>query len=77
MVTLQPALSNAPRSGFDHRLHRDDEGTVRVGVPGFTFDQYLAGCLGQIRRYGAAEPAILAALLKLLLDVATTSSSPR
>lgn len=44
----------------------DPEGTVRATVPGRGFDEYLDLACGQIRRFGAAEPAVTSALLHML-----------
>lgn len=52
------------------QVHRDDEGVVRVEVPGVRFGEHLATACGQVRRYGASEPAVVVALLHLLLEVA-------
>lgn len=48
----------------------DDAGEVRVVVPVATLPAYLDLACGQIRRYGAAEPAVTFELLRLLRDVA-------
>ena len=49
---------------------RDDTGAVVV-VPGRGFGDYLATMCGLIRRYGAREPTVAQALLRLLADCAT------
>lgn len=72
---LSVIMAALAQHSLDHRLYQDDSGTVRVGVPRPTFDEYLDMCVGQIRRYGSAEPAVLMALLRLLKDVATVSSA--
>ncbi|MFF5296636.1 DUF2254 domain-containing protein [Paractinoplanes globisporus] len=43
-----------------------DPGGAEVTVPGWTFGEYLATMSGLIRRYGAAEPTVVTALLRLL-----------
>ncbi len=49
---------------------RDDAGAVVV-VPGRGFGDYLETMCGLIRRYGAREPTVAQALLRLLADGAT------
>ena len=66
-------MTTLARHSLDHRLYQDDDGTVRAGIPRPTFDDYLGMSVGQIRRYGSAEPAVLVALTRLLVDVATLS----
>jgi uncharacterized membrane protein len=46
------------------------DGVGRVVVPDRDFPYYLELACGQIRRYGAAEPTALVALLRMLRDVA-------
>jgi uncharacterized membrane protein len=43
-----------------------DPGGAEVTVPGWSFGEYLATMCGLIRRYGAAEPTVVTALLHLL-----------
>ena len=52
------------------RVRTDDAGDVRAVVPGHTFEDFLKLSCGQIRRYGAGEPAVTGELLRLILDVA-------
>jgi uncharacterized membrane protein len=47
-------------------VRRDGDGSVRVAVAGATFDNYLELACGQVRRYGAGEPAVVSALLSML-----------
>jgi uncharacterized membrane protein len=54
--------------GVDQGL--DDDGQVRVTAPRPTFADHLEIAIGEVRRYGAAEPAVLLAVLALLTDVA-------
>ena len=49
---------------------RDPEGTAVVVVPGRRFGDYLAVLCGMIRRYGASEPIVCQALLRLLSNCA-------
>lgn len=49
----------------DH-VARDEGGTVRLIVPGRRFVEILSITIGLIRRYGAGEPNVVQALLRLL-----------
>ena len=51
-------------------LHADPDGVGRVVVPGRDLRYHLELCCGQVRRFGAAEPTVLIALLGMLRDVA-------
>ena len=44
----------------------DGGGTLRLFVPGRRFAEILAITVGLIRRYGAGEPNVMQALLRLL-----------
>jgi uncharacterized membrane protein len=59
----------AARPVGDH-VARDDDGTVRLIVPGRRFAELLGITVGLIRRYGAAEPTVVQALLRLLATCA-------
>lgn len=50
--------------------HEDDDGTVRVVVPDRDLRYYLDLACGQLRRYSSGEPTVLAALLRMLRDLA-------
>jgi uncharacterized membrane protein len=52
------------------RVHGDAQGQARVVLPDRDHRYYLDLACGQIRRYGRREPTVLAALLRLLRDVA-------
>jgi uncharacterized membrane protein len=52
-------------------VHVARDAAVEVVVPGRRFADYLATMCGLIRRYGAAEPIVAAALLRLLANCAT------
>jgi uncharacterized membrane protein len=54
---------------------RDDQGVVRVAVPRPKFPDYLRLGTAQIRRFGAAEPAVTRALIVLLRDVGISSAT--
>lgn len=62
---------------IDRRLgdtaHAAASGVPRVLVPDRDLRYYLDGACGQIRRYGADEPTVLVALLRMLRDVAMAS----
>jgi uncharacterized membrane protein len=58
----------APRELGDH-VARSSAGATVV-VPGWRFSQYLAVACGLIRRYGAGEPTVAQAMLRLLSDSA-------
>lgn len=60
----------AARPVGDH-VARDAAGVTRVIVPGRRFAEYLALGIGLIRRYGAGEPTVVQALLRLLATCAT------
>jgi uncharacterized membrane protein len=53
----------------DH-LARDAGGTLRLAVPGRRFAEILSITVGLVRRYGAAEPSVVQALLRLLTTCA-------
>ena len=50
-------------------VHRDRDGVARVYVFRPSFGDYLDLACGQIRRYSAAEPDVLVALLSMLRDM--------
>lgn len=52
-------------------LRHDEEGVLRVAVARPDFAAYLDLACGQVRRYGADEPAVTTALLWLLREVAS------
>jgi uncharacterized membrane protein len=58
----------APRRLGDH-VARSRTGATVI-VPGWRFSQYLAVACGLIRRYGAREPTVAQAMLRLLEDSA-------
>ena len=71
---LTVVLCALARHPLGDDLRRDTEGTVRVALPMRTFEEFLALCCNQIRRYGAADPRVLEALLDLLSKVASDTS---
>jgi uncharacterized membrane protein len=67
LTVLFAALASRPVG--DH-LARDAGGTVRLAVPGRRFAEILSITVGLVRRYGAAEPSVVQALLRLLTTCA-------
>jgi uncharacterized membrane protein len=63
LAVLFGALAARPVGDF---VGRDGDGTVRLVVPGRRFVEILTITVGLIRRYGAAEPNVVQALLRLL-----------
>jgi uncharacterized membrane protein len=55
-----------PARPLGDRLVHSPDGSVAVSVPGRSFAALLALGVGLIRRYGAAEPTVIRALLQLL-----------
>lgn len=51
---------------LEPRIASDEDGRVRAVVPSRSFDEFIDLACGQIRRYGASEPAITISLLRLL-----------
>jgi len=58
-------------------VHVDDDGAPRAVVPDRDLRYYLDLVCGPVRRYGAREPAVLTALLRMLRDVAAAAREPR
>jgi len=56
-------------------LCHDPQETLRVAIPLPDFAEYLRRSTAQIRRFGAAEPAVTRSLIQLLRDVGTSSAS--
>jgi len=73
LTTLLCALTTHPLGDV---LLRDAEGKLRVAAPVPPFDDYLNLCCDQIRRYGASEPQVLRALLRMLRKVADFTDDP-
>lgn len=68
LAVLFGALAARPVGDY---VGRDAGGTVRLLVPGRRFAEILSITVGLIRRYGAAEPNVVQALLRLLGTCAT------
>ncbi len=67
---LAELLCALARHSLGPHLARDSGGVLRVAVAGRVFDDFLDLACAQPRRFGGGEPAIVAALLELLRDVA-------
>jgi uncharacterized membrane protein len=63
------------RRRLGDRLCRDRQGTLRVAVPLPDFAEYLVRSTAQIRRFGAAEPALTRSLIQLLREVGGSTMS--
>jgi uncharacterized membrane protein len=72
---LTVLLCSLARRRLGDRLCRDREGTLRVAVPLPDFAEYLRRSTAQIRRFGAAEPAVTRSLIQLLRDVGSSTMS--
>jgi uncharacterized membrane protein len=55
----------------------DREGTIRVHVPGRDWEYFVDLGLGQVRRFGHAEPRVVLALLRVVRDLASLCDRPR
>ena len=74
LAHLLVRLSDAPNGD---QVLRDRSGAIRLIVPRRSFSSYLGLACDQIRRYGAAEPAVTEELLRLVLDVARADDPRR
>ncbi len=72
---LSEVLCILARRRLGDRLYRDDHGTVRVAIPFPDFADYLQLSTGQIRRFGAKEPAVARSLIQLLRNVCNSTAS--
>jgi len=72
---LSVLLCRLARLRLGDWIVRDDQGELRVAVPCPKFPDYLRLGTAQIRRFGAAEPAVTRALIVLLRDVGTSSAT--
>jgi uncharacterized membrane protein len=70
LSVLFSALAAGP---IGHHVACDRNGTARIIVPVRTFPEHLTLGLGLIRRYGAGEPTVVQALLRLLESCATAT----
>jgi uncharacterized membrane protein len=72
LAVLFAALAGRPVG--DHVV-RDRERSVLVAVPARSFPDYLALYVGLIRRFGASEPTVIAAMLRLLATTVEAMSA--
>ena len=72
---LSVLLCRLARLRLGDWMVRDGQGELRVAVPRPKFPDYLRLGTAQIRRFGAAEPAVTRALIVLLRDVGTSSAT--
>ena len=68
-------LCHLARRRLGDWMVRDPQGALRVAIPRPGFSDYLRLGTAQIRRFGAAEPALTRALIVLLRDVGTSSAT--
>ena len=66
---LYAALARQPVGPL---VAQDRSGTITAAVPARPFAELLAIGVGLIRRYGAQEPTVIQALLRMLTTVLTT-----
>ncbi len=69
-------LSELAARDLGAQLVRDDDGAVRVAIPRSTFGELLDLAVHQPRRYGAADPGVVARLFWLLRDLAWSTDVP-
>ena len=67
---LAALLGRLLERGPAPQVRLDEQGVPRVGVPRPSFAEHLELAVGQPRRYAAAEPTVVAALLRMLTDLA-------
>ncbi|CUS35982.1 conserved hypothetical protein [Candidatus Nitrospira nitrificans] len=72
---LSEILCVLARRRLGDRLYRDQHGTVRVAIPFPDLVDYLQLGTGQIRRFGAKEPAVARSLIQLLKNVCSSTTS--
>ena len=68
---LYAALARQPVGPL---VAQDRSGTITAAVPARPFAELLAIGVGLIRRYGAQEPTVIQALLRMLTTVLTTGA---
>jgi uncharacterized membrane protein len=73
LAVLFTALAARPVG--DHVAH-DTAGTVTVTIPGRSFAEHLTLGVGLVRRYAAAEPTVVQALLRLLAATLAATDDP-
>ncbi len=72
---LSEVLCVLARRRLGDRLYRDEHGTVRVAIPFPGFADYLQLGTGQIRRFGAKEPAVARSLIQLFKNVLSSTAN--
>jgi uncharacterized membrane protein len=72
---LSVLLCSLARQRLGDWTVRDGQGELRVAVPRPTFPDYLRLGTAQIRRFGAAEPAVTRSLIVLLRDAGVSSAT--
>jgi uncharacterized membrane protein len=72
---LSVVLCSLARQRLGDWTVRDGQGELRVAVPRPKFPDYLRLGTAQIRRFGAAEPAVTRALIVLLRDAGISSAT--
>jgi uncharacterized membrane protein len=72
---LSVVLCVLARRRLGDQLSCDAQGTVRVAIPFPGFADYLQLGTGQIRRFGAKEPAVARGLIQLLKNVCSSTIS--
>ena len=71
LSVLYAALARQPVGPL---VAQDRSGTITAAVPARSFAELLAIGVGLIRRYGAQEPTVIQALLRMLTTVLTTGA---
>ncbi|MBA2528539.1 MAG: DUF2254 domain-containing protein [Euzebyales bacterium] len=74
---LTVLLCALARREVGHHARCDAGGALRVVLRGYDFSEYLQQACGQIRRYGAGEPAVLVQLLVMLVEVGCQARDER
>lgn len=73
---LSVLLVTLARRPLGPRLHRDDDGAARLAVPRPTFADCVRLSCEQIADYGAGDPVLVHALLRVLQDVGLSAPTP-
>jgi len=66
MEHLSVLLAELAQAPLGNRLRHDETGALRVAVRGRDLEYFVELATGQARRYGAAEPRVMRALLRVL-----------